>query len=275
MGELTPRLLIYKPAGTVTLMLTGKNVWKIGRGPENDIILNDYAVSRHHAELHLTDEESFILTDIGSGNGSFLKGQKILTSHVLEHGDLLTMGRVHLEFQAAQQPLTFQPLRKTVLMLHTSSLQGKVWQELLASQDIAVAQLDTGIDLSSLVTLREQHHALPNLLLLDMTGLQANPYHFCRWCRDTYPQIKVILLSSQRTDISASERKWAIHQGAVDLFAGFSEAQLFQNLAGMMSKMQVILNTIDQPELQQRPFLEASLSLQRLHKKAFSPSVDG
>jgi hypothetical protein len=101
-----------------------------------------------------------------------------------------------------------------------------------------------------------------------MTGIQSNPYHFCRWCRDTYPQVKVLLMSGKRTDISDAERRWATHQGAVDLLPGFPEPQLFHNLTIVTSTVRLVLKTLDWPDLQQPLLLEALLSIQMLRKQS-------
>jgi CheY-like chemotaxis protein len=266
--SVTPQLIIHKATGASTISLEDKEVWCIGRGPENDIILDDHTVSRHHAKILHKGLGEYRVADVGSGNGSFVNGKRITMSHMLQQGDRLTMGRIQLEFQGGHLNGPFPPPpQKTVLMLHSSALQSKVWQEVLTSQGIAVAHLNPGTDLSSLLTHRAASQDLPDLLLLDMTGIKINPYHFCRWCRDTYPQIKIVLMSEKRTEVSASERKWAIHQGAVDLLAGFPEPQLFNNLLEVTVKVKRILQILDWPEIQQQQLLDALLAIQTLRKQ--------
>ena len=55
-------------------------VMRLGRARENDIMINDNLVSRHHAEIR-NDAEGIVITDLGSANGTFVNGQK-LTPHV-------------------------------------------------------------------------------------------------------------------------------------------------------------------------------------------------
>ncbi len=264
----SPQLIIHTAIGASTISLEEKAVWSIGRGPDNDVILDDHTVSRHHAKLQHKGPRQYLIADVGSGNGSFVNGKRILMSHALQHGDRLTLGRMQLEYQDGNldEPLPFG-LHKTVLMLHSSALQSKVWQEVLTSQGIAVAHLNPGTDLSSLLTHRAEAQNLPDLLLLDMTGIQTNPYHFCRWCRDTYPQVKIVLMSEKRIEVSASERKWAIHQGAIDLLPGFPEPQIFNNLLDVTTKVKRILEILDWPEIQQQPLLDALLAIQTLRKQ--------
>lgn len=49
---------------------------KIGRGPDNTIVLEHGLVSRHHARLDLQNGQ-VILIDVGSANGTVVTGSKI------------------------------------------------------------------------------------------------------------------------------------------------------------------------------------------------------
>jgi len=49
---------------------------RIGRAPDNDVVLDDLLTSRHHAELHRS-EDGWRLVDLGSANGSYLNGQRV------------------------------------------------------------------------------------------------------------------------------------------------------------------------------------------------------
>jgi pSer/pThr/pTyr-binding forkhead associated (FHA) protein len=49
----------------------------IGRDPTNDIVINDAEVSRKHARLML-QAGSYVLEDLGSTNGTYVGGQKLL-----------------------------------------------------------------------------------------------------------------------------------------------------------------------------------------------------
>jgi pSer/pThr/pTyr-binding forkhead associated (FHA) protein len=60
----------------------------IGRAQENDIVITDALVSRHHAQITL-DAGTCRITDLGSGNGTFLNGDRIDGSTWLRPGDVL------------------------------------------------------------------------------------------------------------------------------------------------------------------------------------------
>jgi len=61
---------------------------RIGRLSDNDIVIDDDTVSRHHAVIVDTGN-SFVITDLGSANGVELAGHPIRTSATLADGDRL------------------------------------------------------------------------------------------------------------------------------------------------------------------------------------------
>jgi len=52
-------------------------VMRIGRALENDLVVSDLQVSRHHAEFHATPDGRFEIRDLGSHNGTYVNGQPI------------------------------------------------------------------------------------------------------------------------------------------------------------------------------------------------------
>ena len=69
----------------------------IGTAPDNDIILTDRAVSRHHAEIHVT-KQGLLIRDLGSTNGTFV-GQLRVTEAYLTPGTHCTIGYSQLSIQ--------------------------------------------------------------------------------------------------------------------------------------------------------------------------------
>lgn len=80
---------------------------RIGRAPDNEIIIEDDAVSGYHAVIHLTkaqskegnETETYIIEDLGSTNKTFVNNKEI-TSHQLVEGDVIRLGRTRLKFSA-------------------------------------------------------------------------------------------------------------------------------------------------------------------------------
>jgi hypothetical protein len=63
---------------------------RVGRLPDNDIVLNDKRVSRHHAEV-IKQGERWLLRDTGSTNGTAVNG-KVVREAVLKPGDTISLG---------------------------------------------------------------------------------------------------------------------------------------------------------------------------------------
>ncbi|MFJ3972633.1 FHA domain-containing protein [Streptomyces parvus] len=49
-------------------------VMRIGRALENELVVSDLQVSRHHAEFHATPDGRFEIRDLGSHNGTYVNG---------------------------------------------------------------------------------------------------------------------------------------------------------------------------------------------------------
>jgi pSer/pThr/pTyr-binding forkhead associated (FHA) protein len=62
----------------------------VGRTPDNDIALDFPEVSRHHAKIVAT-EGGFVVTDLKSGNGTYVNDQRI-DEGPLRDGDTLRFG---------------------------------------------------------------------------------------------------------------------------------------------------------------------------------------
>lgn len=63
----------------------------LGRSSENAVHLADSSVSRRHARLVRTADDTFTLSDLGSGNGTLVNGAPV-QEIVIRHGDTLTLG---------------------------------------------------------------------------------------------------------------------------------------------------------------------------------------
>lgn len=76
-----------------------KNEIFIGRDINNDIVISDAEISRKHSRLIL-GEGSYVIEDLGSTNGTFVNGQRLLGPHSLTAGELIMLGEnVGLSFE--------------------------------------------------------------------------------------------------------------------------------------------------------------------------------
>ena len=73
-----------------------KERYTVGRLPDNDIRIDNAAVSGHHALIINILNDSF-LEDLNSTNGTYVNG-KIIKKHALQQGDVITVGHHALRF---------------------------------------------------------------------------------------------------------------------------------------------------------------------------------
>ena len=96
-----PELEIWTVNGRTRVVLAGEHT-TIGKGAENDIVLDDSTVSRLHAMCERFPA-GWCITDLGSSNGTFLNGERIWTHQRLRHGDEVRIGANRLVFRDASQ----------------------------------------------------------------------------------------------------------------------------------------------------------------------------
>lgn len=89
-------VLKFKEKSVGKYQLKKGEVLSIGRGENNDVVIENLAVSGHHAKIDPVDD-GFLLTDLKSKNGSFVNKQ-LVSSHWLKHGDVIDIGKHTLVF---------------------------------------------------------------------------------------------------------------------------------------------------------------------------------
>ena len=83
-----------------------KERYTIGRLPDNDVRIDNPAVSGHHSLIINILNDSF-LEDLNSTNGTYVNG-KLIKKHALQHGDVITIGHHQLRFADQEVPETEQ-----------------------------------------------------------------------------------------------------------------------------------------------------------------------
>ena len=78
-----------------------KGTFLIGRGADCQLALDDALVSRRHAAIHVADDGSATVEDLGSRNGVFLNGVRIDGVEPLDDGDLVRIGSQDISFYEA------------------------------------------------------------------------------------------------------------------------------------------------------------------------------
>jgi TIR domain/FHA domain len=76
---------------------------RIGRMPDNDLVVANPKVSRHHAVIVPTPD-GFVIRDLGGPNGTYVGDVRIVDSHLLGHSDLIRIGDRSWTFELIELP---------------------------------------------------------------------------------------------------------------------------------------------------------------------------
>jgi len=77
----------------------GAHALKIGRLPDNTVVIDNPAVSSHHARI-IHDGGKFVIEDLKSTNGTYINEQRV-HRQVLEHGDTVLVGKHKLVYDSS------------------------------------------------------------------------------------------------------------------------------------------------------------------------------
>ena len=94
-----------------------KERYTIGRLPDNDVRIDNPAVSGHHSLIINILNDSF-LEDLNSTNGTYVNG-KLIKKHALQHSDVITIGHHQLRFSDQQTPETEQDEFEKTMVIPT------------------------------------------------------------------------------------------------------------------------------------------------------------
>jgi hypothetical protein len=101
-----------------------KERYTIGRLPDNDIRIDNPAVSGHHALIINILNDSF-LEDLNSTNGTYVNG-KIVKKHAMQHGDVITVGHHALRFIDSEADEPADEFAKTMVISSREAANLKV-----------------------------------------------------------------------------------------------------------------------------------------------------
>jgi predicted component of type VI protein secretion system len=85
------RIIVRTGPNPGTVFELPKEVSLIGRDVTNDVVVGDAEVSRQHSRLTRTPS-GYVLEDLGSTNGTFVNGERLVAPRVLNPGDLIALG---------------------------------------------------------------------------------------------------------------------------------------------------------------------------------------
>jgi pSer/pThr/pTyr-binding forkhead associated (FHA) protein len=119
------RLILSLDGQTLAEYNMTKERYTVGRLPDNDIRIDNAAVSGHHSLIINILNDSF-LEDLNSTNGTYVNG-KLIKKHALQHGDVITVGHHQLRYvddQAQQAPE--DEFEKTMVIQPSAQMEKQV-----------------------------------------------------------------------------------------------------------------------------------------------------
>jgi pSer/pThr/pTyr-binding forkhead associated (FHA) protein len=115
-----------------------KERYTVGRLPDNDIRIDNAAVSGHHALIINILNDSF-LEDLNSTNGTYVNG-RIIKKHALQHGDSITVGHHTLRFVESEAEEPADEFEKTMVISPRDASRMQMPAAALAPSPSAAAQ---------------------------------------------------------------------------------------------------------------------------------------
>ena len=97
-----PKILVSLPDGSTATHELAEGSITVGRLADNTLQIEDASVSSHHAELTLGEGGDYVLTDIGSTNGTLLNGKEMAEGEGqrLQAGDKVTFGNIETSYES-------------------------------------------------------------------------------------------------------------------------------------------------------------------------------
>ena len=123
----------------------GKERMTIGRKAENDIPVDNLAISGQHALIISVLDDSFV-EDLGSTNGTYVNG-KLIKKQALRHGDIIGVGKHELKYINEHASNDEDDFEKTVLISPANEEAAAMAAKF--AEDAGVAAVKPAADLSA------------------------------------------------------------------------------------------------------------------------------
>jgi len=128
------KLILKFEESTLKEVGVGNNPVSVGRSPDNDLHVDNLAVSSHHARIY-REGDNLVLEDLNSLNGTFLNNQRVSGKVNLKNGDKVLVGKhtilvEHTGFLDAA-PVTSAPKAAAPKLEETVMMDSKRRKELL------------------------------------------------------------------------------------------------------------------------------------------------
>lgn len=166
------RLILSLDGSVMAEYNMNKERYTVGRLPDNDIRIDNPAVSGHHSLVINILNDSF-LEDLNSTNGTYVNG-KLIKKHALQHGDVVTVGHHQLRFIDTQSSDTeLDEFEKTMVITPGSAVAAAAAKK--ASAIAPASRVSTGATTSvrAAPARSSGEHPLPKAKLQVLSGAFA------------------------------------------------------------------------------------------------------
>jgi pSer/pThr/pTyr-binding forkhead associated (FHA) protein len=92
-----PEIIVTLGDSVVNRFVFEKDIVSIGRSRDNDVVIENLAISRNHARIR-HENGKFFISDLNSANGTFVNGKQVTKSEI-SHNDVITIGKHTLIFK--------------------------------------------------------------------------------------------------------------------------------------------------------------------------------
>jgi transcriptional regulator with GAF, ATPase, and Fis domain len=107
------KLVVIKGPQRGTEFVISGDVFKVGKAPDNDLVVSDETVSRTHFEI-VRDAKGYLVRDMKSTNGTFLDGAEIKEAYI-RAGSVIGAGASELKFTPFEERIEILPSEKEKL----------------------------------------------------------------------------------------------------------------------------------------------------------------
>ena len=132
------RLILSLDSQVLAEYNMSKERYTIGRLPDNDVRIDNPAVSGHHSLIINILNDSF-LEDLNSTNGTYVNG-KLIKKHALQNGDVITIGHHQLRFSDEPAQETEQDEFEKTMVIPAGQQDADQLARAEAAADAAVAE---------------------------------------------------------------------------------------------------------------------------------------
>jgi len=135
------RLILSLDGQTLAEYNMTKERYTVGRLPDNDIRIDNAAVSGHHSLIINILNDSF-LEDLNSTNGTYVNG-KLIKKHALQQSDVITVGHHQLRYvdDQSDEVAPQDEFEKTMVIEPSGQMEEQVARAALAADEAAINEV--------------------------------------------------------------------------------------------------------------------------------------